>query len=105
MKNQQVRQGDVYLRPIASIPTEAKPAKKDPRGVVLAEGEATGHAHTIADGGVALLELGDRRFLRAEKGGRLEHQEHSTIRVAPGLYEVVVQREYDDAEEWRRVAD
>ena len=42
----QARQGDVFLF-AAKIPASAKPSKADPRGVVLAEGEATGHHHRI----------------------------------------------------------
>lgn len=98
------RQGDVLLIP-AQIPAGAKVTHEDGR-VILAYGEATGHHHSFVPGsGVALLELDGERFLRASKGADLEHQEHTTIPVAPGDYRVVIQREYDDAEEWRRVAD
>lgn len=106
MKRGLIRQGDVLLRPVTEMPAGAKPVRRVGGRVILAEGEVTGHHHAIRDAGVALLEQGERRFLRVpETGAQLKHEEHSKLDVAPGLYEVVIQREYDDAEEWRRVAD
>lgn len=105
-KSRMVRQGDVMLKPVEQLPLGAQLAKRAGGRVILAEGEVTGHHHAIRDAGVGLLEVEGRRFLRVpDAGARLEHEEHSTIEVEPGLYEVVIQREYDDAEEWRRVAD
>lgn len=99
------RQGDVLLKPAKNIPDEAKPVKRDQGRVVLAYGEVTGHAHAITTRGVELLEREAERYLRVKDAAELRHEEHSTIKVPPGIYEVVIQREYDDAEEWRRVAD
>lgn len=105
-KSGMIRQGDVLLKPVSKIPTDAKPVRRVGGRLILAEGEVTGHHHAIRDAGVGLLELGERRFLQVpETGAQLKHEEHTKIDVAPGLYEVVIQREYDDAEEWRRVAD
>lgn len=106
MKNAPMyRQGDVFLKPVAAIPVEAKPIKRQGGRVILAEGEVTGHHHAIMDSGVALLEHAERRYLRVPETAALRHEEHTKIDVAPGLYEVVIQREYDDAEEFRRVQD
>lgn len=99
------RQGDVMVVEIDAVPADAKPVRRDAGRVVLAYGEVTGHAHAIREKGVALLELGAERYLRVEKGAELKHEEHSTISIPPGDYRVIQQREYDDAEEWRRVAD
>lgn len=100
------RQGDVLLVEVEKIPAAAKTVRRVGGRVILAEGEVTGHHHAIRDGGVELLELGDERYLNVPEGGAdLNHEEHSTIKVAPGDYAVVIQREYDDAEEWRRVTD
>lgn len=101
-----IRQGDVMLRPVTEVPLGAQMVKRVGGRVILAEGEVTGHHHAIRDSGVGLLEIEGRRFLRVpDAGAELQHEEHSTIKVEPGLYEVVIQREYDDAEDWRRVAD
>ena len=43
-----VRQGDVLLVPVDAIPEAAKPVARDHGRVVLAYGEATGHAHAIS---------------------------------------------------------
>jgi hypothetical protein len=79
--------------------------------VVLAEGEATGHAHAIADPGALLFEGdGEERFLELVEAAMLTHEEHETIVLPPGAYRVIRQREYtpepssSDAR-WRYVAD
>jgi len=38
--------------------------------------------------------LAQRRYVRVESTSFLEHDEHGTIEVPPGIYEVVIQREY-----------
>ena len=100
------RQGDVALVPVDSIPDGCEAVPKELGRTILAHGEMTGHHHSFdGDDSVALLELGDERFLRVEEVADLTHQEHDTIPVSPGSYRVIRQREYDDAEEWRFVAD
>ena len=42
------RQGDVLLKQVKSIPKSALAEHKEKEHIVLAAGEATGHAHTIA---------------------------------------------------------
>lgn len=103
----QVRQGDVMLVPEPEVPDGAKGVPLEQGRVILAHGEATGHHHSFAgDGGVHLLEAPDgERYLAVDRPAGLEHQEHDTIPVEPGTYRVIRQREYDDAEEFRRVAD
>ena len=100
------RQGDVALVRVDRIPSGCKAVLKELGRTILAHGEMTGHHHSF-DGGeaVALLELGGERFLNVDKPADLTHQEHDTIPVVPGTYRVIRQREYDDAEEWRYVAD
>jgi hypothetical protein len=47
-----------------------------------------------------------RRFIDVQSEvALLEHQEHTTIEVPRGFYEVVIQREYAGRQEIRRVAD
>jgi hypothetical protein len=81
---------------------------------VIAQGEATGHAHTlVADTGVGSyrssapeLDL-TTSYLVVRRGGvALEHEEHADLPVPLGLYRVVRQREYDPADgRWARVRD
>jgi hypothetical protein len=109
MQNNQIyRQGDILIVPISEIPKAAKRAKAKHRRLVLAEGEATGHHHSIADSNaVDLLQLPsqDDLFLLVKEGNALlEHQEHATITIPPGTYRIVRQREYSP-EAIRRVQD
>lgn len=95
MKGQQVRQGDVFLKPVARIPKDAQPRNDEGR-IVLAYGEVTGHAHAIHDlEKVDVMVSADGKvYLRVKDGIGLQHEEHGRIQVAPGNYEVVIQREY-----------
>src|SRR5262245_59409498 len=90
-----MRQGDVMLIPVISIPAGAKPGERDKDRIVLAYGEVTGHAHAIAEPGVQILEYEGTRYIRVPKeGARLSHEEHRQIAVPAGDYEVRIQREY-----------
>jgi hypothetical protein len=76
----------------------------------LARGEATGHHHSIAlhpriamfrddgSGGSLFLKVKDEPVL-------LEHQEHSALKIAPGEYEVRIQRTYSGERKVREVED
>jgi hypothetical protein len=107
-----IRQGDVLLLPVGGLPASSR--LTTPGRVVLAEGEATGHAHVI-DNRRARLSVGTRaaagsletRYLLVEGVGpvALTHEEHETLRVPPGVYEVRRQHEYTPRRRSRRVAD
>lgn len=91
------RQGDVLVVPIESIPSGLAEVPRDNGRLVLAYGEATGHAHVV-DGEAVLLaadvaEL-DERFLHIEQEAQLVHDEHDTITLPAGDYIVRRQREY-----------
>jgi hypothetical protein len=101
------RQGDVLLVRVGGVigPTVSVPRERG--RLVLAHGEATGHAHVIADVQAALVTREDADELYLLVYGdqaTLEHDEHDPIRLAPGAYRVVRQREYDP-ETVRYVAD
>ncbi len=106
------RQGDVMVRQIAAIPASAKEEKPKDGRVVLAYGEVTGHAHAFYGGRVHyFMETGSggvaaKAFIRVagDAPAELKHEEHGTIAVPPGDYEVVRQREYSP-EAIRQVAD
>jgi hypothetical protein len=93
-----LRQGDVLLKPIEKIPTEAKETTDN----VLARGEATGHSHRIE--GARVFRNGDQLLLQVEQEAQLVHEEHGLIQVPRGDYEVVRQREYNPVME-RQVTD
>ena len=101
------RQGDVLLVAVPAVPQDARPLPRDRGRIVLALGEATGHAHAIADPQAALLETElQQRFLNvlADGGVLLRHEEPDPILLPGGAYQVRRQREYVPGD-WRMVAD
>ncbi len=101
----QYRQGDVLLIKSKSVPRGAKRCATKASRFVLAEGEATGHAHTVCEvDGSLFIDDQNRLFLKTEAGCELLHQEHGAIAVDPGIYQVIRQREYEP-EGIRNVAD
>ncbi|WP_328472438.1 hypothetical protein OHA21_09905 [Actinoplanes sp. NBC_00393] len=91
------RQGDVLIVAVGEVPACA-PVPRDRRGrMVLARGEATGHAHVIGGPGLQLLaDLDDPSlmFVDVPEYGRVTHEEHGPISLPAGKYRVVRQREY-----------
>lgn len=98
---QQYRQGDVFLVRVPKIPKDAAPEKGP---IILAHGEVTGHAHRVKSRSAKMFSGAGRRFLQASKAVAVEHEEHGTIELEPGVYEVRIQREYSP-EAIRNVAD
>ena len=116
---QPIRQGDVWLYPIEAtddVPgmvtsrhwrdLQLDPSDPD---VLLALGEVTGHAHRIKRGGLGNVRFREhvpvvgrriaggtpRRLLQVRhKPVLLTHEEHETLTIPPGNYEVRIQREY-----------
>jgi len=101
-----LRQGDVLLYQRSTIPADAKPLEPTDRGVVLAEGEVTGHAHRIASRHATLYRTeSDARFLRVTAPVSLKHEEHSPVEIPVGDYQIVIHTEYEPGELPRQVAD
>ena len=105
-----VRQGDVLVVEVDAVPDDTQPVARDAGRVVLAYGEVTGHAHAIRSATATLVaDRVGRRFLRATDDVTLAHEEHASIDLPAGDYEVIIQREYVPAPvgvpAWRRVAD
>ena len=97
-------QGDVFIV-AAKIPTNAKKVKRTKRGYVLAEGEATGHAHCIVEE-IEMYEKGVILYLRNDKPVDLKHEEHAAVTIPAGDWQVGVVKEYDPfLEESRNVRD
>ena len=103
----QYRQGDVLLCAIDSVPSSATSVPHWGNRVVLAEGELTGHAHSVSAKGLRLSRQGQSRrsFLVIRySGAELRHEEHAPIPLPEGRYEVRRQRQYDPRAS-RRVRD
>lgn len=108
MKNKSTyyRHGDLGITPI----------KKDGEWqecneITLALGEATGHHHTLYPNPGAIVErmkgFNDVLYFRVKNGtAQLRHQEHNTLEIGPGTYEIHREQEYDYFEnEMKKVVD
>lgn len=128
-KPQQIRQGDVQLQPVSSLPAGCEEVPNDKGRIVLAYGEVTGHAHAIADHVVRrevtpsaadeiaeaaisraqakarlLIAPNGERFLEVKETVTLCHEEHTAHTLNPGIYKLPMQVEYSPAA-LRRVED
>lgn len=100
-----VRQGDVLVRAVESIPKDTTDIPRENGKIVLAHGEVTGHSHAIASESARFVVNEQAlRFLDLDKRSALRHEEHREIRLPAGQYEVTIQREFD-GEYTRNVAD
>jgi hypothetical protein len=90
------RQGDVLLIRVEELPPKKKRRKM--KTDIIVRGEATGHAHRIFNGTLYQnwsRTQRPRRFIKANKGAKLIHDEHGEIDLEEGIYQIVRQREYD----------
>ena len=95
------QQGDVLIKKVSEI----KGTKLN--HLCLAEGELTGHAHIITKGKAELYEHNDTLFLKVNsESAEVTHQEHKTIILPKGNYQIDRVKEYDHfSEEAKRVQD
>ena len=102
------RQGDVLIVPVAKPKATLEKIGRENGRVILAHGEVTGHAHAIKDKRATLFRDPKLNAVFLNVTGdapvALEHEEHDTISLPPGDYQVIRQREYTP-EEIRNVAD
>lgn len=99
-----LRQGDVLLKQVKSIP---KSATCQGGPCILAYGEATGHSHQVREHGEIWVDVKDqgRRYLKILDDTTLEHEEHTWAALSKGeQYEIVIQVEYTP-DAIRRVED
>jgi hypothetical protein len=104
-----VRQGDVLLLRVASIPSGATEVPADGNKLVLAYGEVTFHHHRFefmdTSHNVKMFHTNTgERYLDVSAPADLLHEEHSTARIPAGKWMLPQQVEYTPAE-LRRVAD
>ena len=86
-----LQQGDVVLNRVNLDISQATKLRKDPRGIVLAEGEMTGHYHAIEDieeTDAELVQIGERMLLNVMADSvTLKHQEHKPVTIEKGIWE------------------
>lgn len=96
------RQGDVLIKKLSEeITEELEEIKRDEQGrIVLAYGEATGHAHAIKAKEATLMRGKNTNnvYLLIEQPVDLLHEEHHKIKLPAGNYHVIRQREYSPKE-------
>lgn len=114
------QQGDVLLKQVSELPAGLE---KFDGEKALQHGETTGHMHRFqSNAAVDLFVLpthervflnngntivpGEGKFIIVREPSPLSHEEHQTIVIAPGIYEMDLVREYDyDRDEVSRVRD
>ena len=101
------RHGDVDIKQIKELPKGLKKIK----GTTLALGEVTGHHHTLVkereSQSILVFESTEGiKYFQINEPTSLTHQEHKTLVVNPGIYEVKIEQEFDPfADEIKKVAD
>ena len=104
-----IRHGDILLKSIKREGLKLKLIGKF-SSYVIAEGETTGHRHTLTAEPQTMFEVledaSGQRYLQMNYGGQISHQEHKTKTVMSDLYIVGREREFDyPSEQIKRVAD
>jgi hypothetical protein len=116
-----IRQGDLLLVPVVGVPqpgTRVLVEEATADRHVLADGEATGHAHVAEGRSLRLTKVALRRgpygterrtflVVEGDEDAKLVHEEHSPLALSPGTYEVRRQHEYEPSNRrsWRTVRD
>lgn len=116
------RQGELLfvLKAIKDMQGLEKALAKGKRTTVVAEGEATGHKHELADPDTAILVdirnayiwIDDEnpefhnfeKILHTKTGTTIKHPDHQDLSLPAGTYYIRTQREYDEMRS-RRVVD
>lgn len=96
------RQGDILVKEANYFPdlVDCKQSIEGPEMdgyVILALGEATGHKHKLSNENALLKKSANtnRFFLVVTKESDITHEEHNSIPLPPGNYEVIRQRVYE----------
>lgn len=89
-----LRQGDILFVPVAALPSgaslEATPYEDR---WIIARGEKSGHVHQIKSRAAEVMTGGGGRFLVAKEPVTISHEEHASIDIPTGIYQIVQQRE------------
>lgn len=107
MAERTYRQGDILLIQRDVAPEGFEVTEKG--RIVVAEGEVTGHEHAVENAELLTRADTELRFLQIMETSGLKHDEHATIDLDPGVYEIRHQNEFEpgpfEAPQTRRVAD
>lgn len=92
----QYRQGDVLITETTINPAGTK--QKHGGKIVLAEGESTGHAHTIECKLADWWKADGIQIVALRRAATVSHQEHNPIRLKARKHIIRRQSEYSPAE-------
>lgn len=92
--NSDRQQGDVLLKAIKLLPEGCKEVKRNNGRIVVMHGES-GHTHVITDIDAMFYEKDGTHYLVATKPVKLNHEEHYTQTIEPGIWEIGQVREKD----------
>jgi len=88
---EQYRQGDLLIVRVQRVPSRAVAQQS----AIILTGETTGHAHRLVGGEIRVLGATATMYLVCAAQAQVVHEEHQTITLPPGLYQVRRQREYN----------
>ena len=98
----QLQQGDTLYKKVEEVPEDALVVERKNGAIVIAEGEATGHAHRIFDVDAFLFEVNGKRYLKNSKEVTVRHEEHHAVTIPAGIWEIGQVREYDYFQDMER---
>lgn len=95
------QQGDVLFKKVNGV------KGRELNHLVIAEGELTGHKHVVTSGEATLYEENGVLYLHVDSDEAvITHEEHKSVTIPKGDWEIGIVQEYDHfAEEARRVKD
>ena len=92
------RQGDLLIVKKEELPEGISKSKDN----IILRGEATGHSHKLENGQVFKRMLFARStieiWINVGEDGRIIHEEHKTLELPQGTYQVIRQREFNPFE-------
>jgi hypothetical protein len=88
------QQGDVNLKYIDALPEGCKEVPRVNGRIIVMHGES-GHTHVISDVDAMFYERDGKHYLVVTKPVNLDHEEHHTQTLEPGVIEVGQVREKD----------
>lgn len=102
MNTNQIQHGDVLLEKVAKLPGGCRRVKPRNGRLIIAEGEATGHTHTITADKAALYELRGELYVEVAEPVTIDHQEHKSLPIPEGIYTIGRVKEHDYLQDMER---
>jgi hypothetical protein len=103
MNKNQIQHGDILIRRIGTLPDGCQEVSRRNGRIIVAEGELTGHHHTIVAEGCRLLQLKNELYLEVTADQvEITHEEHKTLPIPKGVYQIGKVKEYDYIQEMER---